>query len=144
MYLYGYVNGWSSDKVKNGGEKSPLTDETKGWRSHPCCIYIMLAVMCVIWNLLFILLSSIWQRNWASTPCGSVICRPRWAWSSCWGAPCLEGEPPISVFVQHTYMNKCSDCVFWRVPAGLEIFSALVRLWAWPALPRWFSSCCSP
>lgn len=37
-------------------------------------------------------LSSIWQRNLASTPCGLVIYKPRSVWSSCSGVPCLEGK----------------------------------------------------
>lgn len=50
--------------------------------------------------LAFIVVSSIWRRNWASTPCGLVTCRPWWASASCLGVPCLEGEAGVSIFIQ--------------------------------------------
>lgn len=85
----------------SGGENSHLINKACSRCLHLPQIWLKVTLMlrlhhagCYLHDLeySFILVSSIWQRNWASTPCGLVTCRPRWVLSSCLGVPCLEGE----------------------------------------------------
>lgn len=80
-------------------------------------------------SLAFIVVSSIWRRNWASTPCGLATCRPWWASASCSGVPCSGGEAGLPIFLQQVQINKWLNCDFIVFPGRFgDLFGARTAL----------------